>query len=148
MKKRDFLALGDAALAAASTTTRAETPANPQGPRPMTPTDSGYAPINGMEMHFEVHGTGKPLVLLPSHAASFYELLGGGLKDADWDGKNMVPSRLTILPGLTHYTVFVAPVLAETALAFLDGAGSPQEWSAAKRAPPRPLVTSAPIRKC
>src|SRR5215203_2853679 len=26
---------------------------------------SGYAPVNGLQMYYEIHGTGEPLVLLP-----------------------------------------------------------------------------------
>jgi pimeloyl-ACP methyl ester carboxylesterase len=29
-----------------------------------TPADSGYAPVNGLQMYYEIHGTGRPLVLL------------------------------------------------------------------------------------
>jgi pimeloyl-ACP methyl ester carboxylesterase len=32
---------------------------------------SGYAPVNGLEMYYEIHGTGEPLVLLHS---SFYAI--------------------------------------------------------------------------
>jgi hypothetical protein len=31
-------------------------------------------------------------------------LLGGGLRDAGWDGSLPSPSRLAVLPGRTHYT--------------------------------------------
>jgi pimeloyl-ACP methyl ester carboxylesterase len=55
-----------------------------------------------------------------SHAAKFFELLGGGLQDALWDGSGMNQNRLAILPGVTHYTMMTEPRLAETALAFLD----------------------------
>jgi pimeloyl-ACP methyl ester carboxylesterase len=41
----------------------------------------------------------------PSHAAEFFKLLGGGLKDAGWDAKNLIPSQLAILPGITHYNI-------------------------------------------
>ncbi|MDC9823385.1 alpha/beta hydrolase [Devosia sp. ZB163] len=54
------------------------------------------------------------------HAAKFFELLGGGLQDAMWDGSGMNHNRLAILPGVTHYTMMNSPRLAETALAFLD----------------------------
>jgi len=54
-----------------------------------------------------------------SHAAKFFELLGGGLQDAGWDGSGMNRNRLAILPGLTHYTM-VSPQLAATALNFID----------------------------
>ncbi|MGA8203543.1 MAG: alpha/beta hydrolase [Woeseiaceae bacterium] len=55
-----------------------------------------------------------------SHTVKFFELLGGGLHDALWDGSGMNANRLAILPGLTHYTIFTDPRLAETATAFLD----------------------------
>lgn len=54
-----------------------------------------------------------------SHAAKFFELLGGGLQDAGWDGSGMNANRLAILPGLTHYGM-ISPRLAETALGFID----------------------------
>jgi pimeloyl-ACP methyl ester carboxylesterase len=28
-------------------------------------TESGYAPVNGLSMYYEIHGTGEPLVMLP-----------------------------------------------------------------------------------
>src|SRR5260370_22003930 len=31
---------------------------------PSTPVESGYVPVNGLEMYYEIHGTGRPLVLL------------------------------------------------------------------------------------
>ena len=55
-----------------------------------------------------------------SHVASFFELLGGGTQDANWDGSGMNTNRLAILPGATHYTMFTDPRLATTAAAFLD----------------------------
>lgn len=54
-----------------------------------------------------------------SHAAKFFELIGGGLQDAGWDGSGMNQNRLAIIPGLTHYTM-VSPQLAATALGFID----------------------------
>lgn len=59
----------------------------------------------------------------PSHAAEFFALLGGGQRDADWDGSGMTPHRLAILPGLTHYTVFASPLVATIVEPFLDTAG-------------------------
>jgi pimeloyl-ACP methyl ester carboxylesterase len=47
-----------------------------------------------------------------THAAEFFALLGGGLKDAGWDGTLPTEMRLAILPGLTHYNIFDAPQLA------------------------------------
>jgi pimeloyl-ACP methyl ester carboxylesterase len=55
-----------------------------------------------------------------SHTAKFFELLGGGLQDALWDGSGMNHNRLAILPGVTHYTMMTEPRMAVTALAFLD----------------------------
>ena len=55
-----------------------------------------------------------------AHAVQFFELLGGGRKDAGWDGSGMSNSRLAILPGLTHYNIFLSPALASTVTPFLD----------------------------
>src|SRR5438552_894247 len=35
-----------------------------KGEKTMTNNKGSYAPVNGLEMYYEVHGTGKPLVLL------------------------------------------------------------------------------------
>jgi pimeloyl-ACP methyl ester carboxylesterase len=55
-----------------------------------------------------------------SHMAEFYHLLGGGQRDAGWDGANMPKSRLAILPGLTHYNIFASPLLSAVIAPFLD----------------------------
>ncbi len=55
-----------------------------------------------------------------SHAVAFFELLGGGQRDAGWDGSGMSKARLAILPGMTHYTIFSSPRLATTATSFLN----------------------------
>jgi pimeloyl-ACP methyl ester carboxylesterase len=54
-----------------------------------------------------------------SHAAEFYALLGGGLKDADWDGSGKGVNRLAILPGQTHYDIFESAQLAAVVDEFL-----------------------------
>jgi len=41
--------------------------------------------------------------IAPAHAAEFFALLGGGLRDGGWDGTLPTRSRLAILPGRTHY---------------------------------------------
>ncbi|MGO8789559.1 MAG: hypothetical protein ACLQVL_19535 [Terriglobia bacterium] len=51
----------------------------------------------------------------PALAAQFFELLGGGQRDAGWDGAGMPNARLAILPGVTHYNIFASPALAPTA---------------------------------
>jgi pimeloyl-ACP methyl ester carboxylesterase len=56
----------------------------------------------------------------PTHAAQFFELLGGGKKDGGWDGSGISTARLAILPGLTHYNIFSSPLLASTVTSFLD----------------------------
>ena len=56
----------------------------------------------------------------PTHAAEFFELLGGGKRDAGWDGSGMSTARLAILPGTTHYNSFASPALAPLVTPFLD----------------------------
>lgn len=55
-----------------------------------------------------------------AHAVEFFELLGGGKRDAGWDGSGMSAARLAILPGMTHYNIFMSPALASTVTTFLD----------------------------
>jgi len=57
----------------------------------------------------------------PEHIVKFYQLLGGGLRDAGWMRENMSRNRLAILPDLTHYEMSVAPELPQTVLPFLNG---------------------------
>jgi pimeloyl-ACP methyl ester carboxylesterase len=57
----------------------------------------------------------------PEHIVSFYQLLGGGLKDAGWMREHMSKNRLAILPNVTHYELGAAPILAATVTPFLDG---------------------------
>ncbi len=65
----------------------------------------------------------------PEHIVKFYQLLGGGLKDAGWMRENMSPNRLAILPDLTHYEMSAAPELARTVLPFLDGKSGAKTWA-------------------
>ena len=60
--------------------------------------------------------------LPPSHAVEFFGLLGGGKRDANWDGSGMTHHRLAILPGVTHYDINVVPELAQAVIPFLDAA--------------------------
>ena len=55
-----------------------------------------------------------------SAATSFFELLGGGKQDAGWDGSGMNENRFAVIPGATHYTIFMDPRLATVAAGFLD----------------------------
>jgi pimeloyl-ACP methyl ester carboxylesterase len=63
------------------------------------------------------------------HIVKFYQLLGGGLRDAGWTREAMPQNRLAILPDLTHYELFSAPVLAETVLPFLNGKSGAKSWA-------------------
>jgi pimeloyl-ACP methyl ester carboxylesterase len=56
----------------------------------------------------------------PAHIAEFYALLGGGLRDANWDGSARPVARLAILPGHTHYDIFFSPDLTNAVIPFLD----------------------------
>jgi len=62
----------------------------------------------------------------PEHEVKFYQLLGGGLKDAGWQREHMSQNRLAILPNLTHYEIGTAPELVDAALPFLNGTGRAQ----------------------
>lgn len=57
-----------------------------------------------------------------AHMAEFYGLLGGGKRDAGWEGSGLPPrpeSQLAVLPGTTHYDIFMAPALLSAVNAFL-----------------------------
>lgn len=66
----------------------------------------------------------------PEHIVEFYQLLGGGLRDAGWMRENMSRNRLAIIPDLTHYEMFLSPVLASTVLPFLNGESNAPSWAA------------------
>jgi hypothetical protein len=60
-------------------------------------------------------------MIRPEHEVKFYQLLGGGLKDAGWNREHMPSNRLAIIPDLTHYEGFASTRVAETVMPFLDG---------------------------
>jgi len=66
----------------------------------------------------------------PEHVVKFYQLLGGGQRDAGWQREHMSKNRLAILPGRTHYDIFLAPELASTSLTFLEGGEKAADWTA------------------
>ncbi|MBO6719654.1 MAG: alpha/beta hydrolase [Rhizobiaceae bacterium] len=68
----------------------------------------------------------------PEHIVEYYQLLGGGLKDAGWQRENMAQNRLAIIPGLTHYDIFLSPRLAETVMPFLNGEIEVPVWTGAE----------------
>ena len=65
----------------------------------------------------------------PEHIVKFYQLLGGGLKDAGWGREHMSRNRLAILPDLTHYDIFLSPELPRTVLPFLNGKRGAKSWA-------------------
>ena len=71
------------------------------------------------------------------HIVAFYQLLGGGRRDAGWMREHMAPNRLAILPDVTHYDIFLTPRLVPTVMPFLDGVGGPPSWAAQITAPAR-----------
>jgi len=60
----------------------------------------------------------------PEHIVSFYQLLGGGLRDAGWMREHMSKNRLAIIPDRTHYDIGDSPILAATVLPFLTAPGT------------------------
>jgi pimeloyl-ACP methyl ester carboxylesterase len=80
----------------------------------------------------DVRGLAIPVLLIygdadsipPSHAAEFYSLLGGGLRDAGWDGSLPGLSRLAVLPGRTHYNMIDSPMLTAMIAEFTSSPGS------------------------
>lgn len=84
----------------------------------------------------EVKGLKMPVMLVygdsdmyrPEHIVKFYQLLGGGLRDAGWMRETMSQNRLAIIPNRTHYDVFFAPELATTILPFLNGETAVKSW--------------------
>jgi len=58
----------------------------------------------------------------PSHFIEVFALLDGGLRDGGWmgEGRPKGGHALAILPGLTHYNLFLSPLFAAVTLAFLD----------------------------
>jgi pimeloyl-ACP methyl ester carboxylesterase len=65
----------------------------------------------------------------PEHELKFYQLLGGGLRDAGWGRETMSKNRLAIIPDATHYDLFTSPRLATTALPFLDARSDAKSWA-------------------
>jgi pimeloyl-ACP methyl ester carboxylesterase len=75
-------------------------------------------------------------MIRPEHEIKFYQLLGGGLKDAGWNRENMSKNRLAILPDVTHYEAFATPRMAETVLPFLNGESGAKTWAEQVKAQP------------
>jgi pimeloyl-ACP methyl ester carboxylesterase len=58
----------------------------------------------------------------PSHYVEVFKLLDGGLRDGGWmgEGRPKGGHALAIIPNATHYNVFLSPILAAAARAFLE----------------------------
>jgi pimeloyl-ACP methyl ester carboxylesterase len=55
----------------------------------------------------------------PEHMVEFWKALGGGQRDAGIDGSLRPANQLAILPGTTHYTLAVDPMVPEIVERFL-----------------------------
>jgi pimeloyl-ACP methyl ester carboxylesterase len=91
---------------------------------------AGQAMAQDFDFTEEVRGLQVPTLIVaadadmapPSHYAEVFNLLDGGLRDGGWmnEGRPKGGHALAILPGLTHYSIVDSPLLAATALAFID----------------------------
>lgn len=68
-------------------------------------------------------------MIRPEHIVSFYQLLGGGLRDAGWQREHMSKNRLAIVPDVTHYELFISPRLVGTVMPFLNGESGAGTWA-------------------
>jgi pimeloyl-ACP methyl ester carboxylesterase len=90
----------------------------------------GQAMAKDFDFTEEVRGLQVPTLIVaadadmapPSHYVEVFNLLDGGLRDGGWmnEGRPKGGHALAILPGLTHYNIVDSPLLAATALAFID----------------------------
>lgn len=90
----------------------------------------GAAMTQDYDFSAEVAGLRMPTLVVaadadlapPSHYVEIFKLLDGGLRDAGWMGEQRPRGghALAILPGLTHYNLFMSPLFATVTLAFLD----------------------------
>jgi pimeloyl-ACP methyl ester carboxylesterase len=90
----------------------------------------GAAMAEDFDFTEEVRGLQVPTLIVaadadmapPSHYVEVFKLLDGGLRDGGWAGENRPKGghALAILPGLTHYNVYLSPLFAAVTLAFLD----------------------------
>ena len=55
----------------------------------------------------------------PEHIVEFWKALGGGQRDAGLDGSLRPASQLAIVPGTTHHTLVVEPMLVQIVERFL-----------------------------
>lgn len=90
----------------------------------------GEAMAKDFDFSAEVAGLRMPTLVVaadadmapPSHYVEVFKLLDGGLRDGGWMGENRPKGghALAILPGLTHYNLFLSPLFAAVTLDFLS----------------------------
>jgi pimeloyl-ACP methyl ester carboxylesterase len=90
----------------------------------------GQAMAQDFDFTDEVSGLRVPTLVVaadadmapPSHYAEVFALLDGGQRDGGWmgEGRPAGGHALAILPGLTHYNIFLSPLFAAVTLDFLD----------------------------
>jgi pimeloyl-ACP methyl ester carboxylesterase len=78
----------------------------------------------------EVRGLQVPTLVMcgdadmapPSHYVEVFGLLDGGLRDGGWTGEGRAKGghALAVIPGATHYDVFLSPLFAASAIDFVD----------------------------
>ena len=56
----------------------------------------------------------------PAHMMEFWALVGGGKRDAGFDGSGRPLGRLAIVPGTTHYNILATDMAARLVTPFLD----------------------------
>lgn len=71
MHRRLFLSLAALPLLSSFLLPSVRAQDDQDGNRMSNPTETGYAPVNGLELYYEVHGSGKPLILLHGGIAAF-----------------------------------------------------------------------------
>ena len=89
----------------------------------------GQAMARDFDYTDEVRGLQVPTLIVaadadmapPSHYVEVFNLLDGGLRDGGWanEGRPKGGHALAVLPGLTHYSIFLSPLFAAVTLAFL-----------------------------
>jgi pimeloyl-ACP methyl ester carboxylesterase len=62
----------------------------------------------------------------PEHIVRFFQLLGGGQRDAGLDGSARPPHQLAVLPGQTHYSLGASPTLPSVVEPFLEAPMQPR----------------------
>jgi pimeloyl-ACP methyl ester carboxylesterase len=90
----------------------------------------GQAMAGDFDFSGEVRGLRVPTLFVaadadmapPSHYADIFKLLEGGVRDGGWTGEGRPAGghALAILPGLTHYNLFLSPLFTAVILDFLD----------------------------